>query len=115
MARSKYNKTYVYDEKTKELVPVYYERERVAHDIMPDLPDFVSTVDGSVIHGRAGLREHNRRHNVTNPADFKGTWEKFQKKREALMTGTDRDPKRLQAVVRAFNDLQERNRNRRSG
>ncbi len=83
--------------------------ERV-HDIMPDLPDFVSTVDGSVINGRRGLREHNKRHNVTNPADFTNHWANFQKQREKLFTGQDNSRARTEAIARAFNDLQERNR-----
>lgn len=37
-----------------------------------DLPDFVSPIDGSVVKGRAGLREHCKRHNVVPTADLKG-------------------------------------------
>jgi hypothetical protein len=85
----------------------------VVHDIMPDLPDFVSTVDGRVIHGRRGLREHNKELGVTNPADYKDTWANFQKKREALFQGRDSDPRRTQAIARAFTDLQEGRRSRR--
>lgn len=40
--------------------------------ILPDLPDFVSPVDGKVYQGRAGLREHNLRNNVIPTADLKG-------------------------------------------
>ena len=40
--------------------------------IMPDLPDFVSPIDGTVVHGRAGLRDHCARHNVVPTADLKG-------------------------------------------
>ena len=40
--------------------------------IMPDLPDFVSPIDGRSYSGRAGLREHCRRHNVVPNADLKG-------------------------------------------
>lgn len=106
---------YVYDPATKEMVPKgSTARERAAPDIMPDLADFVSTVDGRIIHGRRGLREHNKELGVTNPADFTNHWANFQKKREALFSGTDSDPKRLEKVVRAFNTLEERNRNRRS-
>ena len=39
---------------------------------MPDLPDFVSSVDGKLYSGRAGLREHNLRNNVVCNADLKG-------------------------------------------
>ena len=40
--------------------------------ILPDLPDFVSPVDGSIVSGRAGLREHNLRNNVVNTLDLAG-------------------------------------------
>ena len=40
--------------------------------IMGDLPDFVSPIDGSVVRGRAGLREHCKRHDVVPTADLKG-------------------------------------------
>ena len=40
--------------------------------IMGDIPDFVSPIDGSVVSGRAGLREHCRRHDVVPTADLKG-------------------------------------------
>lgn len=40
--------------------------------ILPDLPDFVSPIDKKLYSGRAGLREHNERHNVVPVADLKG-------------------------------------------
>lgn len=40
--------------------------------VMPDLPDFVSPIDRKVYHGRAGMREHNARHNVVPTADLAG-------------------------------------------
>lgn len=39
---------------------------------MPDLPDFVSIIDGKTYSGRRGLREHCERHNVVPTADLKG-------------------------------------------
>lgn len=103
-------KTYVYDEKLKKLVPKEEFQQEPGVMLMPDLEDFVSTVDGRVIHGRAGLRIHNKEHGVTNPADYKDYWANFQKKREAMATGKDTDRRRTEAVVRAFNTLQERRR-----
>lgn len=103
-------RVYVYDPISKEMVEkgtVVVER---VHDIMPDLPDFVSVIDRSVIHGRRGYREHCRRHGVTNPADFTNHWANFQKKREALFQGRTEDPKRKEAVIRAFNTLQDKRR-----
>jgi len=40
--------------------------------IMPDLPDFVSPIDGRLYSGRRGLRDHCDRHNVVPNADLKG-------------------------------------------
>lgn len=40
--------------------------------IIPDLQPFKSSVDGSIISGRAALREHNLRNNVVNTADLQG-------------------------------------------
>lgn len=40
--------------------------------IAGDLPDFVSPIDGTVVRGRAGLREHCARHNVVPTEDLKG-------------------------------------------
>lgn len=39
---------------------------------MPDLPDFVSPIDGKLYSGRAGMREHNAMHNVVPTADLAG-------------------------------------------
>jgi hypothetical protein len=40
--------------------------------VLPDLPDFVSPIDGRSYSGRAGMREHNVRHNVVPTADLAG-------------------------------------------
>jgi hypothetical protein len=56
--------------------------------IMPDLPDFVSPIDGKLYSGRAGMREHCQRHNVTPVADLAGLppkpthWESEPSRRE---------------------------------
>jgi hypothetical protein len=42
------------------------------YTILPDLPDFVSPIDGKLYSGRAGLREHCKRHDVVPNADLKG-------------------------------------------
>jgi len=40
--------------------------------IIPDIPDFVSPIDGKVVSGRAGLRDHCARHNIVPTAELKG-------------------------------------------
>lgn len=40
--------------------------------ILPDLPNFISPIDGKEYSGRAGMREHCRRHDVVPNEDLKG-------------------------------------------
>lgn len=40
--------------------------------IIADTPAFVSPIDGSVVDGRAALRDHCARHNVVPTAELKG-------------------------------------------
>lgn len=40
--------------------------------VFRDLPDFVSPIDGTVVRGRRGMREHCKRHDVVPTADLKG-------------------------------------------
>lgn len=102
---SKLNKRYVYDPTTQEMVEIAHQPRSSSHIIMGDLPDFVSPVDGSVVHGRAGLREHDRRNGTTNIADYKETWAKNMEKRAAFAQGALPDPKRTEAVKNAFEML----------
>lgn len=37
-----------------------------------DEGEFVSPIDGKTYSGRAGMREHNKRHNVVNNRDLQG-------------------------------------------
>lgn len=77
---------------------------------MPDIEPFKSPVDGSIVSGRAALREHNRRNNVTNTADYKNEWADAAKKREAFFTGKSRDPERARELARAWERHQTRRR-----
>ena len=62
----------LYD-KSEPLPPeVAAARSGPSHAVMGDLPDFVSPIDGTVVSGRAGLREHCRRHDVVPTADLAG-------------------------------------------
>lgn len=72
--------------------------------VMPDIEPFVSPVDGTVITGRKALREHNKRHNVTNAADYRETWREAAKRRERFLSG---DPsfdqaRRKESLIKAY-------------
>lgn len=59
-----------------ELIPAdeYIEQTQVTSGptIMADLPDFRSPIDGSIVRGRAGMRDHCARHNVVPTAELAG-------------------------------------------
>lgn len=85
---------------------VFFQKRESTHTIMPDLPDFVSPIDGKVVHGRRGLREHDKRHKTTNIADFNkpgGVWDRRQQQRENLFTA--KGPSQVDTIRRAFDDL----------
>lgn len=48
------------------------QRNSGAPTIRGDLPDFVSPIDGTIVSGRAGMRDHCARHNVVPTADLAG-------------------------------------------
>lgn len=71
---------------------------------MGDIEPFVSPVDGSLITGRAALREHNKKHEVTNVADYKETWAKAEQERAKFYSGSggyDRE-RRIESIKRAY-------------
>ena len=56
-----------------------YDKSTLVHQdpaytatIQSDVPDFISPIDGTVVSGRAGLRDHCARHNVVLTEDLKG-------------------------------------------
>lgn len=62
-----------------QLNGVLYDKSTLVHQdaqgapaILGDVPDFVSPVDGTVVSGRAALREHCLRHNVVPTEELKG-------------------------------------------
>lgn len=105
------NKRFTYDSKLGKMVEVQLAARERAHDIMCDLPDFVSPVDGRVVHGRRGLREHDKRHGTTNMADYKNVWAKRQQQRADLFQG--KGPSQVETIRRAFDDLAEGRKRRR--
>lgn len=77
---------------------------------MPDLEPFVSPVDGTVVTGRAALREHDKRNGVTNVADYKNEWENRGTERAAFYSGDqkyDRE-RRREAIIRAVEKHERR-------
>jgi hypothetical protein len=46
--------------------------EQAGPTILADLPDFRSPIDGSIVRGRAGMRDHCARHDVVPTAELAG-------------------------------------------
>jgi hypothetical protein len=67
--------SWVFCKKTQKLVPKeeYYQQQNQDPDhpsILKPIEEFVSPIDGSVISDRTHLREHNKRHGVTDMRDY---------------------------------------------
>lgn len=76
--------------------------ERTGPDILPDIQPFVSPVDGSIVTGRAALREHNLRNGVTNAADYKNEWADAAKRRADFYNGSARDAERAREISQSW-------------
>ena len=76
--------------------------------IQGDIQPFVSPVDGSVISDRKQLREHNKRNNVVNTAEFSPEFlQRKREERERLYTG-ERTDSQIRKDRMAINDTIER-------
>jgi len=69
-------KRYIQCPETHKLIPAeeYVRPTRQTHMVMEDIKPFKSPIDGSVISSRPQLEAHNRRHGVTNSADYPKEW-----------------------------------------
>lgn len=108
------SKRFVYDPETKEMVEIFRRPREWGQLVVGDLSDFVSPIDGQVVHGRTGLREHDRRHGTTNVADYKETWAKDAQKRAERRINGVKDPRRLETIIRAYDDLKDGRRKPRA-
>lgn len=77
--------------KTNKLIPYdEYHRDEGSKGplICGDIESFVSPVDGSTITTRSQLREHNKRHGVTDSRDYSADWFKRKKaERDSKLQG----------------------------
>jgi len=76
------------------------EVETPSYTILKDIEDFVSPVDGTHILGRASLREHNKRNEVTDYRDYTETRKKIQAEREAFRKGALPDAERREIIAK---------------
>lgn len=106
--------TYKHDPDTGEFLPLAEWEEKhgkearrsTVRGLGSDIEAFVSPIDGLVVSGRAALREHNKKHNVTNIADYSpGYFEKRGKEMKAEATGQTPEAKkeRCQLIDKTLN------------
>jgi len=62
----------VFRKDSPEYAAYLSERAANAPMIAKDEGEFVSPIDGQIYSGRAGMREHNKRHDVVNWRDCQG-------------------------------------------
>lgn len=87
--------SWIQDPDTGELIPREeymahkYNDKIDTHYVQGDIESFVSPIDKSVISDRGKLRRHMKQHGVTMQSDYgKDYWEKANKRRNEIMTGT---------------------------
>jgi hypothetical protein len=101
-------KRFRWSSEKQALVPIEEHRSDDHTMIMPDIEEFVSPVDGSVISSRSRLREHNRKYGVTNTSDYKEEWKKRAQDRADVFTGRADRRGRIEALKEAFEKHRER-------
>lgn len=104
-------KRWIQDRHTGKLIPEdEYQppSDEKGHMILPDIEPFVSPVDGSVVSSRSKLRAHNRKHGVTNIADYGPDWaekaEKSRQQRLALQTKRQKQHRveQIKAIMESY-------------
>ena len=69
---------FIQDPKTHKMVPaedyVSKDSSNIYAAIHGDIDSFRSPIDGSIIDDRRKLREHNKRHDVTNTREYGADW-----------------------------------------
>ena len=99
-------KSWIQDPKSGKLVPKaeYRPPKQQQFGIMPDITPFKSPIDGQILSTRSTLEEHNRRHNVTNSADYSKQWY-LQKRRENVARAmVENRSDRVQVIQQAIHN-----------
>lgn len=97
--------SWIQDPKTGELIPKEEFVRHAGHTVMGDIEPFVSPIDGTIISSRSKLREHNKRHGVTNIRDYGDSWfqRKAQERTAELESRSDRCRReRIQTICDAI-------------
>jgi hypothetical protein len=109
--------TWVQDPDTGKLIPKqewlrmkYEGASQPPTAILNDIEAFVSPIDGSVLTGRAALREHNKRHGVTNIRDYgENYFDRKNMERSANLLGSTREARldRIESLKRVISEVEK--------
>jgi anti-sigma28 factor (negative regulator of flagellin synthesis) len=97
--------TYVYDPGLKKMVPKGdYVPPNRGPMVLNDIPDFVSPIDGAIVHGRASKRNHMRQHDVVDYREVQesGHYEQKAKERASVLNAESTRGDRIEAIKRAI-------------
>lgn len=104
----------IIDHRTKRTIEIVeFGERRPKGYIQEDIQPFVSPVTGEVISSRSTLREHNKRHGVTDSRDYSPEFmQKKQKERhERLTCQTPQDKQhRIESLIHAVDSQPKRRR-----
>lgn len=100
-------KRYIQCPETHKLIPAeeYVRPTKRTHMVMGDIEPFQSPVDKSYITTRPQLEEHNRRHGVTNSADYPKEW--VAKRGKSILREQEQrsTQDRKELLIKAFHQL----------
>lgn len=93
---------------THKLIPrdEYVRPVTKTHDIQPDIQPFVSPIDQTLISSRSQLREHNKKHGVTNAGDYSPEY--LAKKRQEQTTEKGASQERKKLMYEAWNNFERK-------
>lgn len=99
--------SWVQDSETGDFVPKseYQTVDPDAPAVLGSPEAFTSPIDGTVIDDRGALRRHNKRHGVTNIADYgESYFERKAGERERVLSGNTQQAKneRVETIKRAI-------------
>jgi hypothetical protein len=93
---------------TLKLIPAeqYCRPSENSHSIHGDIESFVSPIDHSVISDRNQLREHNKKHNVVNSAEFSQNFlDRKRVERERILRGEHTSQEKLVRKQEIYNHI----------
>ena len=92
---------------TGKLIPAeeYVRPKPKTHMVMGDIKPFISPIDRKPVTTRPQLEEHNRRHGVTNSADYPKEWVAERGKSIVRKQEQESKRQRKELLIKAYHQL----------